>query len=66
MVEGGSTVISNFLKQGLVDDFYLYVGPMIIGGKDTPSLIKGELDSNLKFKLVKSENIGSGLLLHYR
>lgn len=66
MVEGGSTVISNFLKQGLVDDFFLYVGPMIIGGKDTPSLIKGELDSNLNFKLVKSTNIGNGILLHYR
>jgi 2,5-diamino-6-(ribosylamino)-4(3H)-pyrimidinone 5'-phosphate reductase len=66
MVEGGSTIISNFLKQGLVDDFYLYVGPMIIGGKDTPSLIKGELDNNIKFKLVRSTNIGSGILLHYR
>ena len=66
MVEGGSTVISNFLKQGLVDDFFIYVGPMIIGGKDTPSLIKGELDNNLKFKLVESTKIGPGVLLHYR
>jgi 2,5-diamino-6-(ribosylamino)-4(3H)-pyrimidinone 5'-phosphate reductase len=66
MVEGGSTVISNFLKQGLVDDFFVYVGPMIIGGKETPSLIKGELDNNLKFKIIDSTKIGPGVLLHYR
>ena len=41
MVEGGGTVIWNFLKQGLVDEMYVYVGPIIIGGKETPTLADG-------------------------
>jgi 2,5-diamino-6-(ribosylamino)-4(3H)-pyrimidinone 5'-phosphate reductase len=65
MVEGGSTVISNFLKEGLVDDFYIYIGSMIIGGKNTPTLVKGDFN-NLKLKFVDAKNIGPGILLHYR
>ena len=65
MVEGGTTVISNFLKQGFVDDFYIYVGPMIIGGKNTPSLVD-EYCKNIKLKLVKTKIIEPGILLHYR
>lgn len=65
MVEGGSSVISNFLKEGLVDDFYIYVGSMIIGGRNTPTLIDKECE-NIKLKLVKTKNIGKGVLLHYR
>lgn len=68
MVEGGSTVISNFLKSGLVDDFYVYVGPIIIGGIDTPN-IAGKInkgDENIKLKLIASKSIGEGLLLHYK
>jgi len=38
MVEGGGTVIWNFLNKGFVDDFYVYVGPMKIGGENTPTI----------------------------
>jgi 2,5-diamino-6-(ribosylamino)-4(3H)-pyrimidinone 5'-phosphate reductase len=65
MVEGGSTVIWNFLKQGFVDDMFVYVSPMIIGGKSTPSLIKGD-GKNINLKLIESKKIGPGVLLHYR
>ena len=41
MVEGGGTVIWNFLDKGLVDDFFVYVGPMTIGGKNTPTIGDG-------------------------
>jgi 2,5-diamino-6-(ribosylamino)-4(3H)-pyrimidinone 5'-phosphate reductase len=65
MVEGGSTVISNFLKEDLVDDFYIYVSPIIIGGKNTPALVNKDC-KKINLKLVKIKNIGSGILLHYR
>jgi 2,5-diamino-6-(ribosylamino)-4(3H)-pyrimidinone 5'-phosphate reductase len=65
MVEGGKTVISNFLKQGFVDDFYIYIGSMIIGGKNTPTLVDKDC-KNIKLKLVKTKIIGPGILLHYR
>ena len=67
MVEGGGTVIWNFLKYGFVDDFYVYVGPMIIGGKDTPTIAGGnKIDENSNLKLVETKTIGPGTLLHYR
>jgi 2,5-diamino-6-(ribosylamino)-4(3H)-pyrimidinone 5'-phosphate reductase len=65
MVEGGSTVISNFLKNGFVDDLFIYVGSMIIGGKNTPALVNSNC-KNIKLKLVAAKNIGTGVLLHYR
>jgi 2,5-diamino-6-(ribosylamino)-4(3H)-pyrimidinone 5'-phosphate reductase len=65
MVEGGGTVIWNFLEKGLVDDFYVYIGPMKIGGKNTPTI--GEGKSFEKFlKLIDTRDIGPGKLLHYK
>ena len=67
MVEGGVTVIWNFLKYRFVDDFYVYVGPMIIGGKNTPTITRGKkIDENSNLKLVETKTIGPGTLLHYR
>jgi len=70
MVEGGSTVIWNFLKQRLVDDLYVYIGPMIIGGKYTPSMADGEgitqEDELINLELVEAKKIGNGLLVHYK
>ena len=65
MVEGGSSVISNFLKEGFVDDFYIYVGSMIIGGKNTPTLVDKDF-TQMNLELIKVKNLGSGILLHYR
>lgn len=65
MVEGGSTVISNFLKEGLVDDFYIYIGSIIIGGKNTPTLVNDDC-KDIKLNLVETKKIGPGILLHYR
>ena len=65
MVEGGSTVITNFLKQKLVDDFYIYVGPVIMGGKNTPTLVNGDCEYT-ELELVETKKIGPGVLLHYK
>ena len=67
MVEGGGTVIWNFLNKGFVDDFYVYVGLMIIGGKNTPNIGGGSGKKFKKFlKLIETRNIGPGTLFHYR
>jgi 2,5-diamino-6-(ribosylamino)-4(3H)-pyrimidinone 5'-phosphate reductase len=66
MVEGGGTVIWEFFKSGFIDDFFVYIGPILIGGKNTPT-ISGKFDNgNILLKLVKIKPIGSGILLHYR
>ncbi len=70
MVEGGGTVIWNFLKQGLVDDMYVYVGPLIIGGEHTPTLADGEgiknEDYKIQLKMVNMNRLGTGILIHYK
>jgi 2,5-diamino-6-(ribosylamino)-4(3H)-pyrimidinone 5'-phosphate reductase len=41
MVEGGGTLISGLFMAGLVDQLSMYVGNLIIGGKDAPTLADG-------------------------
>jgi 2,5-diamino-6-(ribosylamino)-4(3H)-pyrimidinone 5'-phosphate reductase len=41
LVEGGGTIIWSFLRNRLVDDLYTYIGPCIIGGKNTPTVADG-------------------------
>ena len=65
MVEGCGTVIWNFLEKGLVDDFFIYIGPMTIGGKNTPTIDKGKNFEKF-LKLVNTKDIGPGKLLHYK
>jgi len=70
LVEGGGTVIWNFLKNKVVDDLYIFIGSLIIGGKDTPTVaegegIKSEKDS-IPLRIVEVKRIGFGLLIHYQ
>jgi 2,5-diamino-6-(ribosylamino)-4(3H)-pyrimidinone 5'-phosphate reductase len=70
MVEGGSTVLWSFLKQKLVDDLYVYVGPMIIGGKNTPTLADGDgiggVGDLLSLEIIDVTTMGAGILIHYK
>jgi 2,5-diamino-6-(ribosylamino)-4(3H)-pyrimidinone 5'-phosphate reductase len=70
LVEGGGTVIWNFLKSGNVDEMYIYVEPVIIGGKKTPTVADGDgVSSNkeiIKLELLKFKKIGTGILFHYK
>jgi 2,5-diamino-6-(ribosylamino)-4(3H)-pyrimidinone 5'-phosphate reductase len=67
MVEGGSTIIYNFLKHGLVDDFYVYIGPMILGDKNAPGIVNSaEFEKVIKLKVIDIKKMGEGFLVHYR
>jgi 2,5-diamino-6-(ribosylamino)-4(3H)-pyrimidinone 5'-phosphate reductase len=70
MVEGGSTVIWSFLKHGIVDDLFVFIGPMIIGGKYTPSMADGEgiLSENevINLKIIEVSKLDTGIVVHYR
>jgi len=68
MVEGGSTVIWNFLKNKLVDEMFVYIGPMIIGGKNTPTLAGGDgiKSKPIPLEIIDIQNIGPGILIHYK
>jgi len=68
MVEGGGTVISSFLKSRLVDELYIFMGSIVIGGA-APSIVAGpgakENAEIIVLKLRSCERLGYGLLLHY-
>jgi len=69
LVEGGGTVIWNFLQQQLVDDIFFYIGPCVVGGKKTPTIVMGEgirkEDEVIPLKLTEIKPLGPGILLHY-
>ena len=70
MVEGGSTVIWNFIKNGFFDDLFVYTAPFVIGGKNTPTMADGSGIENEKskilLKIIKIKQLGEGFLIHYR
>jgi len=70
MVEGGSTVIWNFLKSGFVDDIYVFIGPIIVGGKYTPSMADGEgirsEEDLINLDIKDFSKLGNGILVHYK
>jgi riboflavin biosynthesis pyrimidine reductase len=69
-VEGGGTIIWSFLKNKVVDDLYIYIGPCIIGGKETPTVADGEGIKNeeetIPLKIVEVKRVGPGVLIHYQ
>lgn len=70
LVEGGGTVIWSFLREKLVDELYIYIGSIIIGGEKTPTPVEGEgflvKNNILRLKLLEYSKMGDGILLHYR
>lgn len=69
LVEGGGTVIWSFLREKLVDELYIYIGSIIIGGIETPTPVEGKgfLEEHvLRLELLEYNRLGDGVLLHYR
>ena len=70
LVEGGSTVIWSFLRSKLVDDLFIYIGPYVIGGKDTPTVADGSGIKNegelISLKIVDVNRSYPGILIHYK
>ncbi len=69
LVEGGGTVISEFLRRGLFDVLQVFVADRIIGGKAV-SLATGEgaftMDDMVDLEFVESRRLDGGVLLVYR
>lgn len=70
MVEGGGTLIAGLITAGLVDEIYTFIGNIIIGGKDAPTLADGpgfvkEADF-CRLVLLETRKIEEGVLLHWK
>ena len=68
MVEGGATLNWSLIKADLVDELYVYVGPLIIGGEDAPTLMDGMGFTSVfpRLELISLENLDSGALMRWR
>ncbi|WP_348608659.1 2,5-diamino-6-(ribosylamino)-4(3H)-pyrimidinone 5'-phosphate reductase [Halobaculum rarum] len=67
MVEGGGEVIFSLFDAGLVDELTLYVGSLVIGGRNAPTLADGEgfVDDFPRLELVDVARVDDGVLLSY-
>jgi 2,5-diamino-6-(ribosylamino)-4(3H)-pyrimidinone 5'-phosphate reductase len=67
MVEGGATLLWSFMSSGLFDEIRIYIGALIIGGKDAPTLADGQGFTNPdefpRLTLKNIEPIDDGVLL---
>ncbi|HKZ89676.1 MAG TPA: 2,5-diamino-6-(ribosylamino)-4(3H)-pyrimidinone 5'-phosphate reductase [Thermoplasmata archaeon] len=69
LVEGGSTVIWNFLRRNLADEVSVFVASAVLGGVSAPTLAGGEgvrsIEEAARLRLERAERLGDGVLLEY-
>jgi 2,5-diamino-6-(ribosylamino)-4(3H)-pyrimidinone 5'-phosphate reductase len=67
MVEGGGELIFSLFEAGLVDRLSVYVGPVVIGGREAPTLADGEgfTGEFPELDLRSVERLGEGVLLAF-
>lgn len=67
MVEGGGELIFSLFDADLVDELSLYVGALLIGGRDAPTLADGEgfVAGFPELTLVDIERLDDGVLLRW-
>lgn len=69
LVEGGGTVLWSFIHQRLVDEVFVYLGPLVVGGVRTPTMAAGvgaKTESDVVRLCLRSvTRLGDGVLLQY-
>jgi 2,5-diamino-6-(ribosylamino)-4(3H)-pyrimidinone 5'-phosphate reductase len=69
MVEGGGTLIAGLVRARLVDEIYTYIGSIVIGGKDAPTLADGpgwiKEAEFARLVLADVTRMDDGILLHW-
>ncbi|MFZ2073088.1 MAG: 2,5-diamino-6-(ribosylamino)-4(3H)-pyrimidinone 5'-phosphate reductase [Methanoregula sp.] len=69
MVEGGGTLIAGLVRARLVDEIYTYIGNIVIGGKDAPTLVDGPgwiTEAEFaRLTLADFVRMDNGILLHW-
>ncbi len=67
MVEGGGEIAASLLRKRFIDKLYLFIAPILIGGKDAPCSIGGDgaakISQALKLTDIKVKKVGKDLLV---
>ena len=70
MVEGGATLNWSLIEKGLVDEIYVYIGSLVIGGSVAPTLVDGAGFSNRDdaplLDLISIERVDDGFVVKWR
>lgn len=70
LVEGGGRVLGAFQDAGLADELHVYIGPLLIGGRDAVGALHGvgppTLKQALRVSAAALRRLGSGWLLRAR
>lgn len=68
MVEGGATLNWGLISNGLVDEVYTFVGNIIIGGKNAPTLVDGDgyASGFCRLALISCQNVEDGILIKWK
>ena len=67
MVEGGARLNWSLIELGLIDEIYVFIGGMIIGGEKAPSLVDGSgfHSSFPRLSLQSVQRLDEGILLQW-
>lgn len=66
-VLGGGELVASLLALGLIDEFWLTICPIMLGGKDSPTPVDGlGLPSPQLLELLSVNQVGQELFLHYK
>lgn len=67
LVEGGGELIASLFEAGLVDELTVYVGAMVVGGRDAPTLADGDgfVANFPELSLEGVEELDDGVLLRW-
>ena len=67
MVEGGGEVIFSCFAAGIVDELTVYVGSLVVGGRDAPTLADGDgfVEEFPDLTLTGTERLDDGIVLSY-
>jgi diaminohydroxyphosphoribosylaminopyrimidine deaminase/5-amino-6-(5-phosphoribosylamino)uracil reductase len=68
LVEGGPNLASEFVKQGLVDEFQIYLAPMLLGGARTSLTDIGvsEIGEAVQLEVLETTSLGKDIFIRAR
>lgn len=66
MLEGGGTLLTSMIEEGLVDKILLTISSKLVGGKTAPSLFQGKgidlIKDALRLKRARLFSIGEDII----
>ncbi|MFO7833612.1 MAG: 2,5-diamino-6-(ribosylamino)-4(3H)-pyrimidinone 5'-phosphate reductase [Halohasta sp.] len=67
LVEGGGELIFSVIENDLIDRLTVYIGSLVIGGRDAPTLADGDgfVEGFPRLSLEAVERVDDGVLLEY-